>query len=345
MVLAGKYAPGGASACLDCLAGQYSTHGAAYCTPCEPGKYCSGKLPGGTARCCPAGATVSDACPDEALVYPSGAIAIGTYSGTQGICTREMPGGECDSGVQAHTCNGFGTGTCSAQSICQRVSSLLCIPGMWSSVEQTSCENCAPGRYSFFNNASCMDCTPGSFCAGGPVAEVAPQVNDAQFDDASLQLNIHHAMPHMAPADDLTSRQSCPNGTWSNDQRLVEAGGDASVLAWCANCSVGMFSLMGSTACTNCTAGRYSHAGWPVCQNCTRSTCKYYKNSLLKTAFHHILSLRLPGISLTDHMDCSWFQTAPVAHIRSSALRVSSLKRAPPSAQARFEMRFYTCLY
>ena len=235
---AGKYAPGASQACIDCPAGQYSSDGAAVCTTCEAGQYCPGKLLTSASRCCPAGLSVTPACPVEAQIYPTDPA---------GICTRELSGGE-------------------------RVSSLQCIPGTFSVAGQTSCDNCAPGQYSYAGSAACMPCSPGYFCAGGPVSEVAPRENDAAFADTSLQLSLLHANQQLAPPDDLSSRQQCPAGTWSNVERLQDAGGDTLVLAWCSNCSTGTVSEMGASSCTNCTAGKYSRSGWPACQICSHSS-------------------------------------------------------------------------
>eukprot|EP01043_Picozoa_sp_COSAG02_P027444 COSAG02_NODE_1620_length_11617_cov_3.185275_7_plen_1458_part_00 len=258
---AGKYAPGDSPACIACPAGQYSLEGAAMCTTCAAGHYCPGKLLTPDLRCCPGGTSVTPACPAAAQTYPTD---------PPGICTRELPGGVCTSGVTTDTCDGLGTGTCA--SACQRVSSLLCIPGTFSTAGQAYCENCAPGQYSYAGNTSCMPCAPGYFCAGGPVSEVAPRGNDAAFGDTSLQLSLLHTNQEMTPPDDLSSRQQCPNGTWSNNQRLLDASGNALVLAWCSNCSSGMFSGMGASSCTNCAPGKYSRSGWPVCQICGRSS-------------------------------------------------------------------------
>ena len=235
---AGKYAPGVSQACIDCPAGQYSSAGAAMCITCEAGHYCPGKLLTSASRCCPAGLSVTPACPVEAQTYPTDPA---------GICTRELSGGE-------------------------RVSSLLCIPGTFSVAGQTSCENCAPGQYSYAGSDTCLPCSPGYFCAGGPVSEVAPRENDAAFADTSLQLSLLHANQQLAPPDDLSSRQQCPAGTWSNVERLLDTSGDTSVLAWCSNCSTGMVSEMGASSCTNCTAGKYSRSGWPACQVCNHSS-------------------------------------------------------------------------
>ena len=263
----GRFAAGAASSCTDCAAGQYSEEGAATCPVCEPGTYCPGKLGRATHRCCPGGPLShvgTTACPASLkdADHPE-----------RGICTREAPGGLCGG---SGTCSGWGLpgtgdGDGSCTGACGQVSSLICVSGTFSLAGQSLCTNCDPGKYSYANNGSCAPCSPGYFCVGGPVVEVAPQIDDAGFNDPALRLNSHHAMPHLAPSDELTSRQFCPNGTWSNDTRLAGAAGDFAILAWCANCTAGMYSLRGATSCQNCTAGKYTEPGWPTCRNCTRS--------------------------------------------------------------------------